>query len=693
MAAASPRSTGRVSADDARLLDQTLDLANELRTRFRLRNQLYALIDSTIFQDTYVEIPEAYRKTALEMRNPLAIDIVDTTVSALCANEPNVQYHPTAFGDAAQQNATLREHFFDASWHRQEQDSRRPLRRAFAWSTVAKGEGVLKTISRAASAWREYSDQVKAMEEEIMAEERYDADAQRRLFDKQTEELKLLAPYPIATTDVPPETHYYNQNENGFTANVEVKTMPYLEALARFGTGLDREGNVLSPDDWQSLDPRAMALSRAEWPRIVQQHRQITVIEAWDYQVCSIVLCGPNQVATAGGQFQNGTLVRRIKHGFGDPVLKTLRGPYFLAKGLTTGSRLPERSGVSILYGYLMLFPLIDSLLTMQGNSAFMTGWPAFKRTTSPGQVPGIQGGVGPYGNDNRDVDAQQKVTPGTIYPFDISPIDQPKAGVDLDKVLQNAQTMAMMAQPEVIRGGAGGAQSGYQLNQQAFLARLKWDPIVGNMAQTLADRTGFESWLIERRIGETVYAFAEEKPPASRGRYQGQSRAGWIGIGPEDLAGTHRYEVRLDVSTPSDDVVATRAIGEKMQLKLISYEDAVTEAGHNPNEVEKSWLLQNMKQSGPVQQKLMELTFMKLGTILQQQLQTPGGPSPQEMAGGIVPAGVGQPPPGGPGVGGGQGGIPPAGAGGPVPQPGPGPGAMPGQPASPTMPNAMGAG
>jgi hypothetical protein len=159
---------------------------------------------------------------------------------------------------------------------------------------------------------------------------------------------------------------------------------------------------------------------------------------------------------------------------------------------------------------------------------------------------------------------------------------------------------------------------------------------------------------------------------------------------------------VRLDVSTPSDDVVATRAIGEKMQLKLITYEQACRDAGSNPDEVEKSWLLQNMKQSGPVQQKLLEMTFQKLGIILAAQMNTPG-PTPQEMAG-IVPAGVGNPPPGGPGVGGGQGGQPPnpvpqPGYGMPLPQgapapgPGPGPGAFPGQPATPTMPNAMGAG
>ena len=141
-------------------------------------------------------------------------------------------------------------------------------------------------------------------------------------------------------------------------------------------------------------------------------------------------------------------------------------------------------------------------------------------------------------------------------------------------------------------------------------------------------------------------------------------------------------------------------AIGEKMQLKLITYEQACRDAGSNPDEVEKSWLLQNMKQSGPVQQKLMELTFQKLGTIIAAQMQTPG-PTPQEMAG-IVPAGVGNPAPGGPGVGGGQGGmpanpVPMPGYGMPAPQGvppgGPGPGAFPGQPATPTIPNALGAG
>jgi hypothetical protein len=65
----------------------------------------------------------------------------------------------------------------------------------------------------------------------------------------------------------------------------------------------------------------------------------ITIVEAWDYQQCAIALLGPGRLASASTQLQNGTLVRTIKHGYGDLVVETLRSPYFHARGLTTSSR------------------------------------------------------------------------------------------------------------------------------------------------------------------------------------------------------------------------------------------------------------------------------------------------------------------------------------------------------------------
>ena len=37
------------------------------------------------------------------------------------------------------------------------------------------------------------------------------------MYHSKTEDYKLALPYPIATTDVPPETFYYTKNENGLT--------------------------------------------------------------------------------------------------------------------------------------------------------------------------------------------------------------------------------------------------------------------------------------------------------------------------------------------------------------------------------------------------------------------------------------------------------------------------------------------
>jgi hypothetical protein len=254
-------------------------------------------------------------------------------------------------------------------------------------------------------------------------------------------------------------------------------------------------------------------------------------------------------------------------------------------------------------------------------------------------------------------------------------------------------------AMPAAFSGAVGADQSGYALNQAAYLAGLAFNPIVSNAEVALAERCGFESWLIEHRIGETVYAWGEQEGrPGKRGA--GQIKGTWLRIGPDDLDGVHRYTVKLSPSTPSNEIIQIRSIGEKMQLKLITYEDAVTEAGGNPDEVEQSWLLHDLKQSPEIQQQLKDAVFQKLGTIQAKRMQATGAPSLAELSGmppGGPPAG---PPTGVPGTPG----TPPSGAMGgmpanPVPMPGrglpfappppgPGPGMPPGGiPGTPVVP------
>jgi hypothetical protein len=423
----------------------------------------------------------------------------------------------------------------------------------------------------------------------------------------------------------------------------------------------------------------------------------IRCIEAWDYRCQVIVLQGPNQRQRGQGKLGEGTLCRVVPHSYGDPILKTLRGPYFHALGTTTASRLPERCGLSILYGFLPLFPLMDSLLTMRMNAAFLTGYPAYKKTTPPGTIPNLP--AGPYGNDGREQQKSQ-VEPGKVYPYDISPIDQPHGGLDFDKLMGDVQHFMDLALPSVVQGVVASDQSGYALNQAAYLARLGWDPIVSNAQVALGERTGFESWLIEKRIAEKVYAWGELEATKGKKTVGGQSKATWLGIGPDDLKGVHRYDAKLSPSTPSNEIIATRALGEKMQLKLITYEDAVTESGSNPDEVEKSWLLHDLKNSQEVQTMLKQKVLQKVGTIESERMQAAGAPSPEEMAGvgsAGVPGGTPGSPPMGP-----PGGMPPnpvpsPGAGLPLAPPPPGaagmgmpPGGIPGAPVVPGPPPNM---
>ena len=682
----------------AEIETRTVELAEDLRQQFAERDTLYAEIEHTLHQEYDVEIPEAYRKTNVEIKTPLAMHIATTITAALSVNPVAIGFKPVGFGDVYQANSTRRERFFEASWKRQEQEARRQLLRLFLWSLAVKGEAVLKTQERATSAWAEYDTRAKELQAKLDAEDDYDQHARDSMYDAGTEQIKLELPYPIATTDVPPETFRYTQNENGLTCAMEVKELPYHEALERFGAGLDRNGKVVAPEDIENLDPFTLELARAEWTHLMGREKTIRVIEAWDWQRQVILLSGPGQRSGSQyGKMGSGTLVKVAEHGYGDPVLKTLRGPYFHALGITTASRLPEHAGLSVLYGYLPLFRMLDSLLTMQANAAYMTAFPAFKQTTPPGTVPGIPPANAPYGLDGSET-PRDEIEPGKLYPFDIAPIDQPKSGQDADKLIVNVRNLLEGALPSVVQGLVASDQSGYALNQAAYLARLSWDPIVSNAEVALGDRVGFESWLIERKIGEKVYAWGEQEGRAGK-RGGGQVKGTWLSIGPDDLNGVHRYTATLSPSTPSNEIIETRALGEKMQLKLITYEDAVEKAGGNPDEVEKSWLLHELKESPEIQQELKNAIFQKVATIRSARMQQAGMPSMEEMAGG-APGGV-QATPGTPPTGS-VGGMP----GNPVPSPGQGlpiapappagavgampPGGIPGNPVQPMPPANM---
>ena len=925
-ASSSRRSPATVSTvDDAYRAAEVCEVVNQLREDFQGRDALYRTIETAIHSEYRLNVPKAYETTAMQIRTPLALNVVNTVTAALSVNPPSVNCEPLTRGLKGQQNAEKREHFFEASWARQESDSRRPLLRLFMGSLVAKGEGILKTVERSKGAWGEYRARSRKLLDELDGlGDGYDQDAKDRYYDETTEEYKKAAPYPIVTTDVPPEQFYYWRNEDGFTCCAEVSEVPYLEALDRYGQGLDRSGGVV---------PRAFALPRNEWQAVMGNTRVLRRVEYWDwkecfpgevrvavdsrlrrvmrrwyegqavtmetasgYQLtgtpnhpvltdrgwtalgslqegdrvisrrglqqipavdpdamhpdptlrevfdlaqqfgttvrlagaegdfhgdgqdgdvdvvavdgelwdriqaalaqpalendlplpaefqrllapdgrgvpvgvgpggapdgfvrgprlapvllgsrpgepqgaslgaapqrdadsaqahhdrggvgvqvlsdpgrrveefdvapdeivsierrtiaahvynletdshiysanriiahnCCILLSGPGQFRrerkTTGGQ----TVKRITNHGYGNQWTKTLNGPYFHAQGIVTPSRLPEKAGLGVLYGFLSLFPALDTYLTIQSNSAYMTGFAAFRRRTPPGSmVPGIPpgqlgaaGGTPGAGSGGLDFDAgdlqsRERIEPGYVYPYDVEALEMPKSGPDLDKVILAIRAMIEIALPSVVSGVISGDESGYALNQAAHLARLAWDPIVRNAERALGERVSWESYLIERKIKEPVYAFGDSPGAGTRPVLLGRSRMAandtarsvraarqsWLAIGPEDLNGYHRYTVRLDPETPSNRVIEVRTHTEMVTQGFETRAQAIEALGGDPAEVQRGRMVEALMEDPEIVAKLRQRTFQRLGIITQDEAQ-----KAQQGAQQLIPAGA----------------------------------------------------
>lgn len=600
------RTTTSTAGDDEAeaIAAEVQDLVTQLQTDYAKRDKLYKDIDDVLFQQLPVRVPEAYKDIADVRRSSIAVEFTSTITSAWTINAPSTEFRPVAFGDKAIENSTLREHFFDASWKRQVAEAGGNVFRRYAHAVAAKGEGVLKTTTRQSSAWAAYTKDGLALVDRMTDGDLkgLDTDAKDRLWRMSAEEAKRAAPYPILTVDVPPEQYYCWQTDGvGTTLAVEVKQVPYLETLLKYGAGLDGRGRVVMGES------RPGGAAATEWGRVMSGTPTLTMIEVWRKNVCYYVLLGPGQLSSGTGMGR-GTVVKTIRHGYADPTTGALRGPYFRTLGSVTSSREPGRSGLGVLFGYLSLFPMLDSLRTMQFAAAVMTGFPAFRRVTPPNT-----GLPAPFGDDGLPAaKAAEPIKPGFVYPYDIQPIEQPEAAPVLRETMMDIREELQGILPPVLQGVTAQSDSGYEYNQAVYLARTKWSAPIQNIEQTLADRVGFESWLIENRIGETVYAWGE--PPKSATNRKSGGDQGWLGIGPDDLNGVHTYGVHLNPETPSNEVIKVRTHKEMVDAEFEDIDDARTDLGKNPDEVERAILARKVKQLPQVQDFLIRRMLQKLG-------------------------------------------------------------------------------
>lgn len=611
--------TGRNVSQDR--ISEALDFVADLRSDFAKRDAMFEKIDAVVFLEQAVNIPENFKASAVEVRAPYARHIANQITAALSINNPKVHFEPIKFGDPGENDAALRTRFFESSWTRQQREKHRRIFRLFMDAVVTKGEGIIKTQERKNRAWAKYTPYSRELLQELdkqVEAGQLDEDSKYRIWDAKTEEMKRRMPYPIESTEIPPETFYYQYGEDGFVRVAEVTAVPYYDTLVRHGAALNEQGRVVALDDAASL-----ALPPDRWgncfANVEGNRRTIEKVELWTPTTCQVILRGPGDFPSTGMPARgSGRLVREWRHSYGDPDLGTLRGPYFHASGILTSSREPHKARLSILFAYLHLFPLLNALLTMQSQAAYSFAYPAYRRTTPPTyNLP-----ESPFGSAADEISsAREKIVPGAIFPHDIAPMDQPHSSIDLDKAINFVKSMIDLALPDTLQGAVTGEMAGYTLNQAAHLATLTWGPIVDNVQDCLSERVGWESRLIDEHIGETVYVWGAGAQTRRSGSST-QARAGWIGLGPKDIEGVHNYSVTLEPATINTDQLELRVLKDELDMRLIDPAEAVRSRGRNPVEVERAWLLYELKQDPEIRNNLKQRIFQELGTIEQQKME-----------------------------------------------------------------------
>jgi len=607
-----------------------VELVRMLREDFRDRDRLYEYIDDVVYGRIRPNIPKGYRKIGRARRNPLAVHFINTITAALTVEAAEV-YKPLDgnASDAAQANSTLREHFFNASWEAQEDAADEPLFRRFMRPIVSKGEGVMKTVERSKTLWGAYSDYSKKLQGRLESGDlaRLDGDAKDRLYHHRTEEYKKTqAPYPICSIDVDPSTFYYWKGDHGAVCQVEHKRVPYLETLVKYDHALDQNGRVV---------PAALgqALPAENWSRAMSGTSALTMSEIWTPAECIYLLSGPGQSGVSDPG-QAATLVKRFPHRYADPLTKALRGPYFHCRGTTTESRLPHRAGLGVLYGFLDLFVWLDELLTIQQINAVMTGLATYKRNRPP---PGSGLSEPEVGEDGLPRPREPAtLVPGTVFDDDIGPVEQPRAGAALPEAVAQVREFLEMILPKVLQGIVDTTDSGYQLAQAVRLGRIAFDPLVKNAQRCMARRVGFESWLIENCVGETVYV------EGASGKKRGRTNV--VSIGPDDLNGDHRYKVRLNSDATNEELIDVRKHAEMVKNGFESVAEAQEELGKNPDETEFKILYEQAKQRPQVQQYLWQRVDEKMAQGQQAAMQNAQNAlgQPQEQPGDAL-QGMGQ--------------------------------------------------
>lgn len=305
----------------------------------------------------------------------------------------------------------------------------------------------------------------------------------------------------------------------------------------------------------------------------------------------------------------NGEVVHHSKHAYGRP-------PYIYISGITPSLRERKWEGLSVLFPLQNLLRYFDSLLSQSATAIRMWCWPTPVAKVRY-QMPGPEG-------SGRIIEVRPGETITLYEDEDIGFLTWQGNAPDMARQLEIVQALIQRAGlSNVFFGTSLSGDSGYLVNQLLSAARVKFKPIINHVERGLEDLICLIWDIIENQIRDKLHVYSD-------------SDSGWLTLSPDDINGYRQVRVSVSPVLPTDTYAISSRVINELHAKLRDRSSAMEEIGiEQPDEMKRRILLDELLDSQPIKQMLIEEVARKYGLKMQEEEEAQAAPQnlPEDFA------------------------------------------------------------
>ena len=566
------------------------EMVRVLEEKYKGRNQRIEDVFKRRARLIAPQVPPAFKERAanVEMRLPLVQDLIRRVVGLVGTHLPEPTVVPTDEASVrSRENSSLREKWLQAAYDRMNEqvDTFGQIVDALA----ADGQAVWK-VRLQKHLWAAHGVRKKGEGPD---------DYQRRVVRHRRDNFPFVWEH-VATQSYLPVP----DGEGGLAEVYEVSLREALPLAWKFNLVPGSDGKlVMGEPAFRPTQGLAVPLAGGGYPQ------QVRFIEHWTKDSYRYMV--------------DDEIVAKGNHSYGRP-------PYFHALGGVTSIKDPAYQGISIADPLLSLQDVLDALITIQLNWAFLNGFPPARlRPIGDDPLP-LAERVSIEWQPGETIDV-----PGHLWEW----VPAPPVGADINLLQRSLKEVVdQVTLAPILYGLPPGADaSGVLANTLIAVAKSIFGPALANLSRGFDDTAGFMQRQVEK-LGDPVpvYAVGDGK---------------WLELSPKDVDGYYRVRHQLHPVIPAERQVLYNQLVDALSRGLVTPE-MVLERGLGEMAPEK--VLEAVKVNELSQRpELLGLVMQRVLERLQanQPVQNTGQPAlpPEGVAGFGQPAipGLQQPIPG----------------------------------------------